>query len=206
MKTNRIFTIITVLSLSLPISGYGQSFLKDLGKAVGNAVVNTALEGISGEKSDKDSQGEEIPASSRPAPVEGTKVVTNHPDLKIKIKRCEVSGKTCVIDLIVTNYGNDTEIRFYSKGVSNVTKAFDDEGNQYRIAIGISGYTPDYYSASSVFPTEVPLKCRLQIEGIPASATMIKRIYLHLDCEQMSLNGDKPVLFYNIPISREGDE
>ena len=29
------------------------------------------------------------------------RIITNHPDFKIKIKRCEVSGKTCVIDMVI---------------------------------------------------------------------------------------------------------
>ena len=34
---------------------------------------------------------------------QGMRVVTNHPDLEIKLKRCQVNGKTCVIDFIMTN-------------------------------------------------------------------------------------------------------
>jgi hypothetical protein len=33
------------------------------------------------------------------------KIVTNHPDFKINVKRCAASGKTVIIDLILTNEG-----------------------------------------------------------------------------------------------------
>ena len=46
--------------------------------------------------------------SAQDAPL---KIVTNHPDFKIKVKRCAASGKTVVLDLILNNEGtNDVKI------------------------------------------------------------------------------------------------
>ena len=42
--------------------------------------------------------------SAQDAPL---KIVTNHPDFNIKVKRCAASGKTLVIDLIATNTGSE---------------------------------------------------------------------------------------------------
>ena len=41
--------------------------------------------------------------SAQDAPL---KIVTNHPDFSIKVKRCAASGKTVVLDLILNNEGN----------------------------------------------------------------------------------------------------
>ena len=65
------------------------------------------------------------------------KIVTNHPDFKIKIKRCAASGKTVVLDLILMNEGvNDVEgvMAFGGQGrwTWSCAEAYDDEGNIYQ--------------------------------------------------------------------------
>lgn len=209
MKANRIFTIIAVLFLALPVAGQAQ-FFKKLGKELGNAVLDGVKDGISGENKQQKSnlQESDIPASNRPAPVEGTKIVTNHPDLKIKIKRCEVSGRTCVIDLIVTNYGADTYIRYiFGSSGRNDTYAIDDEANQYELAVQAANSQPTYDTIYDIpLLTDTPIKARIQIENVASAATMFKRIHLIAHCNALGLNDYKPIMFYNIPISREGDE
>ena len=38
------------------------------------------------------------------------KIITNHPDFKVKVKRCVASDKTVIVDLILNNEGtNDVE-------------------------------------------------------------------------------------------------
>lgn len=58
------------------------------------------------------------------------KIITNHPDFKVKVKRCAASNKTVVIDLIFNNVSSsDVKMRAYG-GSSSV--AYDDEGNMYK--------------------------------------------------------------------------
>lgn len=143
---------------------------------------------------------------------QGMRVVTNHPDLEIKVKRCQVSGKTCVIDFIMTNYGNDTTAEFYTSNASHVpmdtrTKAFDDEGNIYEIhRIGFGGTISDWPSERVNLLNDTPLRCRIEIEGVSSSATLWKRILLTAKCGSLGLQHNKPIMFYNVPITREGDE
>ena len=41
---------------------------------------------------------------------DGIKIVTNHPDLNLKVKRCAASGTTVILDLVLNNVGvNDVE-------------------------------------------------------------------------------------------------
>ena len=64
---------------------------------------------------------------------DGIKIITNHPDFKIKVKRCAASGKTVVIDLILTNEGtNDIEGVYVCGGAWDCSEAYDDEGNIYK--------------------------------------------------------------------------
>lgn len=216
MKTNRIVSIVLMASLLFPVSGLAQkAWEKVLGGAVVGATVISSL--ASKNKKDKSadeaqveavesaSEADDISASSRPEQVTGLKIVTNHPDLEIKLKRCQVSGKTCVIDFIMTNYGNDTKIQLIGSQWSNESTAFDDEGNEYRFAVQAtnSGLGGDVMVD---ILTDVPIKCRIQIEGVASSASVFKRIKLSTDCRVLGLNQNKPIMFYNVPITREGDE
>ena len=206
MKTNRIFTIIVTMFLVLPFNSHAQ-FFKELGKEVGSAVLSGLATSLKGEnkQEENNSEDDDMPTSSRIAPVEGTKIVTHHPDLKIKLKRCEVNGKTCVIDLIMTNYGADTEISLCGSGYTDESFANDDEANRYRFSVQVTGGRLDSYASIDLL-NDVPIKARLQIEGVSSSATMFKRIHLATRCESFGLYTSKPITFYNIPISREGDE
>ena len=196
MKTNRIFTIIVTMFLVLPFNSHAQ-FFKELGKEVGSAVLSGLATSLKGEnkQEENNSEDDDMPTSSRIAPVEGTKIVTHHPDLKIKLRRCEVNGKTCVIDLIMENLGSDTE-----------SFANDDEANRYTFSVQVTGRDLNYYSTKIELLNNVPIKARIQIEGVESAATMFKRIHLATRCESFGLYTSKPITFYNIPISRDGDE
>ena len=136
------------------------------------------------------------------------KIVTNHPDLKIKVKRCAASGKTVILDLVLNNVGvNDVENVLVSGGCSG-TEAYDDEGNIYQdgaIRVRVANrneyacYNTDYFN----IPAGVPIKLSVSIEGVPQSAESIARLKLIFDSDAWNLNRDKPVRINNIPISRD---
>ena len=183
MKTNRIVSIVLMASLLFPVSGLAQkTWEKVLGGAVVGATVISSL--ASKNKKDKSadeaqveavesaSEADDISASSRPERVTGLKIVTNHPDLEIKLKRCQVSGKTCVIDVVMTNYGNDTKISLLGAGFTGNSTAFDDEGNEYRFSVQAtnSGLAREFVRVDIL--TDVPIKCRIQIEGVASSASV----------------------------------
>lgn len=146
--------------------------------------------------------------SAQDAPL---KIVTNHPDFKIKIKRCAASGKTVVLDLILNNEGvNDVNgvMAFGGQGrwTWSCAEAYDDEGNIYQnenIKIKVAN-RPNYSGETGEFniPTGVPIKLSLQFNYFSTSAESIARLKLVFLCDPWGLNGDKPVKFSNIPISR----
>lgn len=137
---------------------------------------------------------------------DGIRIVTNHPDFKVKVKRCAASGKTVVIDLTLNNEGtNDVEkLQVLSSGNS---EAYDDEGNIYKgedLKVKVAN-SSNYYHWTDEFniPVGVPMKLSIQLNGVPASAESIARLKLTVICRPWGLNGDKPVRISNIPISRD---
>ena len=136
------------------------------------------------------------------------KIVTNHPDFKIKVKRCAASGKTVVVDLILNNTGvNDIENLTVCGGRS-LSEAYDDEGNIYQgdnLKVKVAN-RPDYkvYETDKFnIPTGVPIRLSISIEGVPQSAESIARLKIIFNCSAWGLGSDKPVKISNIPISRD---
>jgi hypothetical protein len=144
---------------------------------------------------------------------DGIKIVTNHPDFKVKVKRCVASGKTVYIDLILNNTGyNDVEglYAWGSDGGSGSTEAYDDEGNIYRdnsIKVKVANEKEYVIGRSKVFnlPVGVPIRLSISIDSVPLSAESIARLKLCIPCEAWSIgcSKEKPVRISNIPISRD---
>lgn len=144
---------------------------------------------------------------------EAFRIITNHPDFKIKVLRCEASGSTCVIDMIFENIGSqDVNIKIYGGDWLNSTSvAYDDEANKYNgqnFLVAIANHGLTYYYQEIDLPAGIPLKARVQIEGVKASVRMFRRIDLNIQCDSWGLDGykGKMVKLFNVPISREGDE
>ena len=60
------------------------------------------------------------------------KVVSPHPDVKVKFLRCIESGGTAVIEFTVNNLSNQDQ-EFTILGYNNYSTAYDDEGNEMYI-------------------------------------------------------------------------
>lgn len=142
---------------------------------------------------------------------EAFRIVTNHPDFKIKVLRCEASGSTCVIDMVFENIGSQ-DVGIALGGGSYYSVAYDDEANQYEKAkISVSVANRELYTHyhNAALPAGVPLRARVQIEGVPTSVRMFRRIDLNVECDSWNigaLRAKKMVKLFNVPISREGDE
>lgn len=133
------------------------------------------------------------------------RIITNHPDFKIKIKRCEASGKTCVIDLVIENIGYE-DVTIETRSGSLCFIGYDDEMTEYtniKVSIGNSNWLS--YWENRQLMANIPIKARLQIEGVPAAATMFRRIDWRINCRAWNLGENKKVKFLNIPITREGE-
>lgn len=140
--------------------------------------------------------------SAQDAPL---KIVTNHPDFNIKVKRCAASGKTVVLDLILNNEGTN-DVKVGNVFVYCDSEAYDDEGNIYQgndLKVKVAN-RPNYGGNSGDFmiPTGVPMRLSIQINNVSTSAESIARLSLFFDCPVWGLNNKKLVKFSNIPITR----
>ncbi|MFR9540011.1 MAG: hypothetical protein SNI49_07620 [Rikenellaceae bacterium] len=130
------------------------------------------------------------------------KIESPHPDLDIKITRCAYASGTVVIDMVLTNFGADTN--FDARG--SFVSAYDDEGNAYtndnmKIKLGLTSQ-PMAGSKNFVLPQDVPLKFRLQLEGISANASKFALVkfpphYGGSD-NNMGLDTKKPIAIRNL--------
>lgn len=139
------------------------------------------------------------------------KIITNHPDFKVKVKRCVASDKTVIVDLILNNEGtNDVEkVDFGSSWTGAYHEAYDDEGNIYkddkiRICVANTNEWKENRTDEFNIPAGVPIKVSIKIEGVPTSAEAIARLSLCFNCAAWGLAyNKKPIKISNIPISRD---
>lgn len=134
---------------------------------------------------------------------DGIKIVTNHPDFNIKVKRCAASGKTVVIDMVFTNNSdNDVDM---SIGIGNGwTVIHDDQGNEYKfdgITLKIANKQPQGHWVDFTLIAGVPTNVKWTISNVPISVEHIARMIFMTRCEALSLR-DSQTMIRNIPISR----
>lgn len=193
-----------VMSLCLLIGSVGnisaQGFLDKVLKGLEktNEVLDEADKMLGGDDNGNSNSNQRSGRSSR---VTGFKIVSPHPDLDIKFKRCAASASTVVIDLVMTWYGDDAQIRLGGKGSNkNITMAYDDQGKQYdcySLGVSIAGGNFEYsMGATELFPMEVPMKVRIQIENVSESVQVFKRILIKAGHQ------NDPITLYNVPITR----
>lgn len=136
-------------------------------------------------------------------------IVTGHPDFKVKVTRCEASGKNVVLDLVFTNISAQ-DVERWAIWVRNCcpykSVVYDSEGNLYtgdnlsvKVSNGEYSYGSDYLKMIS----DVPMKVSLMITGVPANVESLARVDLQVDVPIFNINGwEAPLKIKNIPIAR----
>ncbi|MFR9651527.1 MAG: hypothetical protein SNG35_05840 [Rikenellaceae bacterium] len=130
------------------------------------------------------------------------KIESPHPDFDLKITRCAYSSGTVVIDMLVTNFGADDELRLNYGDVF----AFDDEGNSYdgsnmKILCGVpnKALASGWSAQDQKIPQDIPLKYRVQLEGISANASKFSLLSIgFFSNSALSLKSEKPVKIRNL--------
>lgn len=126
-----------------------------------------------------------------------TKIVSPWPNVELEIKRCLWNAnRTVIIDFLITNNGQN-DISFYLIG--GKSKVYDDEGNVYsNIKVGVGG---NYYSSEpATFPSDVPVKCKMEINNVDDMASMFTRINLYVVVNYAS---DGTFLINNLSIKKD---
>ena len=178
----KLKTLVMILGFLVGSSGssYAQGFLDKVLKGLEktNEVLEQTDKLLGGDDNNTSNQN-----ASRSKRVTGFKIVSPHPDLQIQFKRCAASASTVIIDLVMTWYGDDTQIRLGGQGSNkNITMAYDDHGKQYdcySLGVSIAGSNYGYsMGVTELFPMDVPMKVRLQIENVSESVLEFKRILI----------------------------
>ena len=196
----KLKTLVMILGFLVGSSGssYAQGFLDKVLKGLEktNEVLEQTDKLLGGDDNNTSNQN-----ASRSKRVTGFKIVSPHPDLQIQFKRCAASASTVIIDLVMTWYGDDTQIRLGGQGSNkNITMAYDDHGKQYdcySLGVSIAGGNYGYsMGVTELFPMDVPMKVRLQIENVSESVLEFKRILIKAGSQ------NDPITLYNVPITR----
>ena len=136
-------------------------------------------------------------------------IVTGHPDFKVKVTRCEASGKNVVLDLTFTNLSaQDVENwDLYAPAYYSSTVVYDSEGNIYdkenQIQVKVSNgeYRNRYDNLKMI--SDVPMKVSVMIVGVPTNVESLARVDLDVRIPFFNIDGGKaPVKIKNIPIAR----
>ncbi len=135
------------------------------------------------------------------------KVISPHPDIKVKLLRCKEAGGTATLEFTLTNLSNkDMTIYMWGAEPTRATKVYDDEGNIYdtdeQVSVQIAnGPASSYMKCSeNTFPSDVPVKCRVFINGLDEYAAELSKVIVDL----LVVNGtNKDIEFKNVPIIRD---
>ena len=135
------------------------------------------------------------------------KIITGHPDLKVKVNRCAASGNIVIVDLTFTNM-NEKD----AKGISGPTLysgqpceavAYDNQGNKFPIKFKVSNETDYKVWGDIPLLSEIPVKVSLRIEGVPESSEFFARLNLNFDCKVLGLKPSDIIQIRNVPITRD---
>ncbi|MCH5307354.1 MAG: hypothetical protein J1E37_04680 [Prevotella sp.] len=205
MKTKRMLLVMAVVSMFVAPQQASAQFLKQLGKAAEN-LGKSMLESATTPSNSTSSTSTSQQSTNKQSSSKGQSIVTGHPDFKIAIKRCAASGTTVVLDLVVTNVGdNDVEsFEIYGSAYGNATKVYDNLGNVYENDIYTKIANKEYVRNASTIKlvSNLPTNLSIKIENVSTKATSFVLVEPHI---YASAWGTKPgiVKLRNIPITRE---
>lgn len=148
--------------------------------------------------------------SAQDAPL---KIITNHPDFQLKVKRCAASGTNLIIDLIANNLGSNDVPNF--EIAPQFIVVYDDEGNIYNNCGAKVANQQRYVKQANAFTDKtpavkvlpgVPLKISIKVEGVDKAASNIALMEIGVNCKAWDLDFYKEksrITLRNIPIARD---
>lgn len=132
------------------------------------------------------------------------KIVTGHPDFKMKVTRCASSGKTVVLDMVITNLSDNDIDDFRVHGSSYATKVYDDQGNIYENDISVKIANKEYTTGCHAIKlvSGVPFKFSIMIPNVSIQAETLVLVEPDVYCTAWKITKDV-VKLRNIPITRD---
>lgn len=121
-------------------------------------------------------------------------------DFVFELQSCKISGENISCSLLITNKGSDSQIEFARSVGNNLTRIFDDAGNEYQVANSQLANQPNSsgWGVRKLLVSGIPAKASLKFEKVSQDATNIA--LLEIDCS--SKKNDFKVQFRNIPLSK----
>ena len=198
---NKKLIFIFAVFLMIPNCADAQGFFNKIVKALDK--VGKVIDLLPTESSSNQSTTQMSTKQTRQASTIRQGSTTINPGqigLDIKIVSCEAFGNKVMLNLMLYNSTNESlPINMRNYG----SEAYDDEGNKYSgedITMRV-GFDNLGYGFGLSLPSDVKVKVRIQISGIPESTKEIKS--LKIDTYPQT---DNNIIIRNLPISREGDE
>jgi hypothetical protein len=169
-----------------------QSFWKKLGKNLekaGKEVLEAVTEPeaeAETKSQNNDNKIEEAPAIATantanvmPA-MSGITISTPHRNLVLKLNDIQLSDRDLILDLTLTNMGEDIK-EYYLYGTSSMhdVKVFDNLGNECKMAISFGNYNGAWGgNVHNTLLSDVPVKIRLTVSGLSSRASSLSLIRL----------------------------
>ena len=136
-------------------------------------------------------------------------IETGSPDLTIKVKRCAASGKTVLIDMLITNNseGDVEAMMHWTNCVSDVY--YDSEGNVYgdgfeevsQVKIGNKPFAAGRVDVKLV--SGVPVKVQVRVTGVSSEAEAFAKIDFPFWADDLGLDCHHKISLRNVPITRQ---
>ncbi len=128
-------------------------------------------------------------------------VKSPHPSLKVEVARCAKASELVVVDLIITN---KSKKEIHTDIKTNLISAYDNKGNSYtsksaNFKWGLINEGLD--SANFLLPRNVPLKFRLQINGIESDVSKLKLVRLPIfqnSNNPLEIGAENPIEIRNV--------
>lgn len=188
------FSILLILLFICAGNASAQSFLDKVLKGVEktNQILDETDKMLGGDGNSSSSKGGRLGA--------GFRVASPHPDLEIQVTRCITAGKDAIIDFTLTNHGEDTRIELNGRN----STAFDNLGNQYeQFRMSAGDLSQSNWTYQTLFPTDIPVKCRILIGNIKSDATTFKRLNVVGNCSILNMDSNNPIMISNLPITQQ---
>lgn len=203
-----LFAALMLVSFSASdcqAQGFGKfmkSAVKGLGKVITSTPSSSATSSDAGSSSEAASSRTSF--SSQSMGEQTLKISRLHPDLDIKVSRCEAVENTLYLSVTMLLAG-DEDVNVLIQTYRDGTKCIDDTGkelntNQY-IKVMSSGDREYGSGTDFTLVTGVKKKVDFKITGISKAAEAIARFDSYINIDALGINGY--ITLKNVPISRE---
>lgn len=134
--------------------------------------------------------------------VKAQSVESPNPDLDVKVLRATYAGGKVLIDLLLTNFVDDTQIDIGGEK----TMAVDDEGNTYdysKVVVTKADGSGVAIGTSIDLPNEIGVKAKVRISNVDRNATGFQIIKLKVYANGgLQLSRNEPIVLKNISFEK----